>query len=136
MKSVVLAAAAGVLFALGLVISGMAVPAKITAFLDVAGRWDPSLAFVMAGAIGVLAPLARRVRRRAHPWFDDRFHVPDTTAIDLALVGGAAIFGIGWGLSGYCPGPAIVSLGGGATGTIVFVAAVMVSTEITRRVRQ
>ena len=132
MKGIILAAAAGVLFGVGLLVSGMTVPAKVTGFLDVGGAWDPSLAFVMAAAIGVHAPLAALVRRRARPLFGDRFHLPPQAAIDLPLVAGAAIFGVGWGLSGYCPGPAIVSLGSGALGVLVFVAAFVVATALTR----
>ncbi len=135
MKGIVLAAIAGVLFGIGLLVSGMAVPAKVTGFLDVGGAWDPSLAFVMAGAIAVHAPLAALVRRRARPLFGARVPRPPPSAIDVPLVAGAAIFGIGWGLSGYCPGPAIVSLGRGALETLVFVGALAVATALTRSSR-
>ena len=131
MKSIALAAVAGALFALGLVISGMTTPRTVTAFLDVTGAWDPQLAFVMAGAIVVHAPIVWLLRRRKRPLLDARFHWPADQQIDARLVGGSALFGIGWGLSGYCPGPALVSLGGGAVGVIVFLGAVVVGILIT-----
>jgi len=134
-RSLVVAFAAGALFAVGLVISGMTTPAKVIGFLDVTGRsggWDPSLAFVMAGAIAVYAPIARLAKGRRAPLFDVRFHWPELRAIDLALVGGAALFGIGWGLGGYCPGPGIVSLVGGAPSAVVFVVAMIAGIAIVR----
>jgi uncharacterized membrane protein YedE/YeeE len=126
------AALAGALFALGLVISGMVDPNRVTAFLDVTGDWDPTLAFVMAGAILLHAPLARLVRARRAPLFDARFHLPATSAIDLRLIAGAALFGVGWGLSGYCPGPALVRLGTGALPVLVFIGAMIAGIAITR----
>jgi uncharacterized protein len=111
--------AAGVLFALGLGISGMTVPAKVIGFLDVFGRWDPSLAFVMAGALLVYLPFVQWLRR-AEP---GRAWGPRGVPIDRSVVLGSALFGAGWGLSGLCPGPAIVSLAGGAAGVAVFTAA-------------
>jgi len=125
MKAFVLAVLTGALFALGLAVAGMTVPAKITAFLDVTGHWDPALAFVMIGAIAVYAPVARLMRGRTAPWLDRSFHWPASQAIDARLVAGAAVFGIGWGLSGYCPGPALVSLVAGAVPVIVFVGAML-----------
>ena len=117
------AAAAGLLFGLGLILSGMANPAKVLNFLDFTGNWDPSLAFVLAGAIGVAAPGFWLVRRRAAPLADPTFHVPPADApIDRKLLIGAAVFGIGWGLVGFCPGPALVSIPLGAPATFVFVA--------------
>ena len=132
MKAMLVAAGAGVLFALGLALSGMTDPARVTGFLDVRGAWDPTLAFVMAGAILAHAPVVRLIRRRSAPAFDTRFHWPRLTRIDAALVVGAAVFGVGWGLSGYCPGPALVSLGGGARGVVVFVAAMLAGIAATR----
>jgi uncharacterized membrane protein YedE/YeeE len=105
----VVAAVAGLMFGIGLGVSGMTDPAKVLAFLDVSGRWDPSLAFVMAGAIAVHAPVVVWLRRRGRPWIGDRLHLPELAAIDGRLLGGAALFGIGWGLAGYCPGPAVVA---------------------------
>ncbi len=116
---------AGLLFGVGLGISGMTLPSKVVGFLDVAGDWDPSLMFVMVGAIGVHLVGSRLVMRRAAPLFDTSFHLPTKRDVDGRLVAGADIFGVGWGLGGYCPGPAIVSLGSAATPVVVFVAAML-----------
>jgi uncharacterized protein len=134
MKTVVVAALAGAVFAIGLVVSGMTVPAKITAFLDLGGEWDPTLALVMLGAIAVYAPIVRIAQHRRRPLLSERFHWPTLRAIDARLVGGAAIFGVGWGLSGYCPGPALTSIGSGAASALVFVAAMIAGMAITRAV--
>jgi len=116
----------GLLFGFGLILSGMVDPAKVLNFLDVAGTWDPSLAFVMAGAIGVAAPGFWFVRRRTAPLADPVFHVPPADApIDRKLIIGAAVFGVGWGLAGFCPGPALVSIPLAAPGTLAFVAAMV-----------
>jgi uncharacterized protein len=120
------------LFGLGLVISGMVDPAKVQNFLDIFGNWDPSLAFVMAGAVAVAFAGYRLAWRNARPVLDHRFYLPETTAIDLRLVFGAAVFGIGWGLGGYCPGPAFTGLGLFAPGTIVFVPAMLVGMWLAR----
>jgi uncharacterized membrane protein YedE/YeeE len=117
----VAAFAAGALFAVGLAVSGMTKPSKVTGFLDVAGAWDASLAFVMIGAIGVHLVGQRLVRRRSRPLFDVRFYLPTRKDLDRRLVLGAALFGVGWGLGGFCPGPGIVAAGGGGIGAIVFV---------------
>jgi hypothetical protein len=117
---------AGLVFGLGLILSGMADPAKVLNFLDIAGTWDPSLAFVMAGAIGVAAPGFWLVRRRAAPLAGPVFHVPPAAApIDRGLLLGSAVFGIGWGLAGFCPGPALVSLPLAAPGAVAFSAAMV-----------
>lgn len=99
----------GLLFAIGLGISGMLHPAKVVGFLDIGGRWDPSLAFVMGA--GVLANLlfVRVALKRSHPMFDIKFHLPTLSKVDGKLLWGSALFGIGWGLGGYCPGPGLVS---------------------------
>lgn len=110
MKPNFAALGSGVLFGVGLGLSGMTSPAKVIGFLDFAGRWDASLAFVMMGAIAVHAVLRRIVHRRAAPVFADAFDVPTSTTIDRRVLLGSAIFGVGWGLAGYCPGPAIVSV--------------------------
>jgi uncharacterized membrane protein YedE/YeeE len=123
---------AGILFGLGLLVSGMANPAKVLNFLDLAGTWDPSLAFVMAGAIAVALPGYRLVFRRSAPLLSDRFRLPTRTSIDYWLVLGAAVFGIGWGLSGFCPGPAVVSLPLLAKGTLAFVPAMLVGAVLAR----
>ena len=129
-----IALVSGGLFALGLVISGMTTPAKVTGFLDVTGSWDPSLAFVMAAAIAVHAPFVRLTRGLRAPLFDTRFHWPTLRGVDPALIAGAAVFGVGWGLSGFCPGPALVSLGAGATPVLVFVGAMIAGLLATRLV--
>ncbi len=112
---------AGLLFGVGLAVSGMTKPAKVIGFLDVFGEWDASLAFVMAGAILVHFIAYRIVLRRPSPLFDSRFHVPTRKDIDVRLVLGAAVFGIGWGLGGYCPGPGLVSAASGSLAAILFV---------------
>ncbi len=134
--SLVLAAATGALFGAGLIVSGMTQPARVIGFLDVLGDWDPTLAFVMAGAAGVYAIAFRLVRRRMEPWFDIRFHVPDRRDIDRGLVLGAALFGAGWGLAGLCPGPSLVSAGAGSSGVLAFVAAMVAGTLLARQVER
>ncbi|HEU4378525.1 MAG TPA: DUF6691 family protein [Hyphomicrobiaceae bacterium] len=116
---------AGVVFGLGLVISGLANPAKVLNFLDVAGTWDPSLAFVMAAAVAITWLGYRLVLAQPKPAYDTTFHLPAPTAIDRRLVAGAAMFGVGWGLAGYCPGPAITALALFNPSTLVFVAAML-----------
>jgi hypothetical protein len=113
---------AGLLFAVGLIVSGMSNPSKVLNFLDVTGNWDPTLAFVMAGALLVTFPAFHFVLRRSAPLLSDRFHLPTRQQVDAPLVSGAAIFGVGWGLAGLCPGPALTALGSGATSAFVFVA--------------
>jgi uncharacterized membrane protein YedE/YeeE len=123
MKPLLTAALSGLLFSLGLGLSGMAHPAKVLAFLDVLGDWDPSLALVMAGALGTYAALRRWVLRRPRPLAAAAFPSPPPRRLDAPVAIGAAIFGVGWGLSGYCPGPAFTSLAAGAWQTGLFVAA-------------
>jgi len=123
---------AGLIFGLGLLISGMANPAKVQNFLDLAGTFDPSLIFVMAGAVMVTFASYRLVLRRPRPVLAERFYLPTAKDIDARLIGGAALFGIGWGLSGFCPGPAIVSLPLLATGTLVFVPAMLAGIAVAR----
>lgn len=115
----------GVLFAVGLVLSGMTQPVKVVGFLSVSGRWDPSLAFVMGGAIAVMAPFVAWVRRRGRPLFDTKLHEPTTRTIDARLIGGSVLFGVGWGIGGLCPGPALLSLATGALPVIAFVLAML-----------
>lgn len=110
MKQPLIALVCGLLFAIGLGISGMTQPGKVTAFLDFAGDWDPSLLFVMAGAIGVYAIGYRMALKRPKPLFAETFQIPNSKKVDRPLVLGSALFGIGWGLAGFCPGPAITSL--------------------------
>ena len=117
--------AAGVLFALGLGISGMTHPEKIIAFLDVTGAWDPSLALVMGGAVVTYAALYRAICRRSAPLFASGFAIPTRTEIDTRLLLGAAVFGVGWGLGGFCPGPALVALASGSPAVLAFVASML-----------
>jgi len=112
----------GLLFALGLGISGMTDPRKVVAFLDITGRWDPSLAFVMLGAVCVHALFVRVASHRARPLLASAFVLPTETRIDARLLAGAALFGLGWGAAGYCPGPALVALAGLSAPTAVFAA--------------
>ena len=119
------AALAGAMFGVGLLLAGMTRPEKVLGFLDVTGHWDPSLAFVMVGAIGVHAIAYRLIRRRPSPLLETRFHWPPTGAIDRRLLGGAVVFGVGWGLVGYCPGPALAALASGRIETVIFVLAML-----------
>ncbi|MGB3632529.1 MAG: DUF6691 family protein [Rubrobacteraceae bacterium] len=110
MLRMVVALFSGTFFGLGLAISGMANPAKVIGFLDVAGDWDPTLAFVMGGAILVTMPAFRVIFKRRSPVLAEKFELPTKKKIDAPLIGGSAVFGVGWGLSGFCPGPAITAL--------------------------
>ncbi|BCG87015.1 membrane protein [Mesorhizobium sp. 113-3-9] len=116
------ALAAGTLFGFGLALSGMLDPVRVQGFLDVFGAWDPSLAFVLAGAVAVAMAGMAWIRRMSRPLLADRFHWPMNARIDAPLVIGSAIFGLGWGLGGFCPGPALASLSLGLMPTLVFVA--------------
>lgn len=125
--SIALAAVVGLALGAGLLLSGMTSPARVIGFLDVRGGWDPSLGLVMAGAIAVYAPLARWIQRaRRTPWTDVAFHLPTRRDLDGKLVVGAAIFGVGWGLGGLCPGPGIVAAAAGSETGLLFVAAMLV----------
>lgn len=128
--SLVLALAAGALFGAGLLVSGMTLPARVIGFLDVGGAWDPTLIFVMGGAVAFYGILHRAIVRRGRPWLDTRFHLPTRRDIDAPLVVGAALFGVGWGLGGFCPGPGLVAAASGATTALVFVAAMVVGMVI------
>ena len=131
---IVLHFAIGLIFGLGLVISGMINPAKVQNFLDIFGTWDPSLAFVMAGAVVVTFLGYRLAWRRAKPLLDDSFHLPQSQAINRRLILGATVFGIGWGLGGYCPGPALTGLGLLAPGTLVFLPAMLAGMWLARSI--
>jgi uncharacterized membrane protein YedE/YeeE len=119
------ALASGAVFSAGLCVSGMTRPAKVLGFLDFFGTWDPSLAFVMVGAIGVAAAAFRWSAGRSGPVLDSTYRVPARGGPSPGVVAGAAIFGAGWGLSGLCPGPAVTSLASGKLGPVVFVAAML-----------
>ena len=120
-----IAFAAGLLFGLGLSLGGMTQPAVVLGFLDIFGAWDPRLVFVMAGAVLTTAVGYRLVLRRPRPLLAERFQWPMSRRIDARLIGGAALFGIGWGIAGYCPGPALASLGAGAPALLVLVACML-----------
>jgi uncharacterized membrane protein YedE/YeeE len=132
--------AIGLVFGLGLIVSGMSNPAKVLNFLDVggipAGRWDASLAFVMAGAVAVTFIGFSRVLKLARPIFAERFYVPTRKDVDLRIIVGPAIFGIGWGLAGFCPGPALTALGFGSTSAFIFVAAMFAGMVLARFIAQ
>jgi len=122
----------GLVFGLGIVISGMVNPAKVLNFFDIAGSWDPSLAFVMGGALITTLIGYRFVLARPGPMLDSAFFLPTNIKIDKRLIGGAVTFGIGWGLAGFCPGGAIPALGTGRTEVLIFVAALIVGIFGTR----
>lgn len=123
---------AGVVFGLGLAVAEMTNPLKVLDFLDLAGNWDPSLAFVMGGAVLVTLVAFRFVLRRPVPLYGDRFHLPTLTQLDRKLLGGAALFGIGWGLAGYCPGPALATILSGNSETWLFAPAMLVGGALQR----
>lgn len=123
---------AGLVFGLGLAIAEMTNPLKVLAFLDLAGNWDPSLALVMGGAVTVTALAFRFILRRPVPFYGERFHLPTLTQIDRKLLVGAALFGIGWGLAGYCPGPALATVLSGNSEAWLFVPAMLVGGALQR----
>ena len=116
---------AGLLFGLGLIVSGMTDPSKIIGFLDITGAWDPSLAFVMGGAVLVGLVAFRFARRRTASFLGGAMHIPSARHIDRPLILGSLAFGVGWGLAGYCPGPAVVAFGAGQEQAVVFVVAMI-----------
>ena len=124
----------GLIFGIGISISGMANPAKVLNFFDIAGAWDPSLIFVMGGALIVTALGYRLVLRKPAPIMAARFDLPTNRNLDARLLGGAAVFGIGWGISGFCPGGALPALGTGRIEVLVFVAAMLVGIFAARAV--
>jgi uncharacterized protein len=128
------ALASGLVFGLGLAVSGMMNPAKVIGFLDVAGDWDPTLAFLMVGALLVAVPAYRLVPRRGRPILEEEFSLPEKKTIDAPLLGGPALFGVGWGLVGFCPGPAIAALGSGLLPVFAFVAAMLAGMALHARV--
>ena len=135
MQKPLFAALIGLIFGAGIAISGMANPAKVLNFFDFFGTWDPSLAFVMGGALIVTALGYRLVLKRRAPLFDRTFHLPTSRRIDLPLLAGSAVFGIGWGITGFCPGGAIPALGLGEPDAAVFVAAMIGGIALARSAR-
>lgn len=133
MARVLAALLSGVLFGLGLAISGMTDPAVVLGFLDLFGDFNPALMFVLGGAVGTTMLAFRLVLRRPSPLLEDKFQLPTRKDIDARLVIGAGLFGIGWGLAGYCPGPALVSAGALVDTALVFVPVMLVSGVLTRR---
>ena len=136
LKTILLAFISGLIFGLGLILAGMANPAKVLGFLDVAGTWDPSLAFVMAGAIMIGFVTFLLAKKRTQSFLGLPMQMPTNQLIDKKLVFGSALFGIGWGLAGICPGPGIVLLGAGETKGLVFVLALVLGVLIFRVVNR
>ncbi len=122
----------GLVFGVGIAVSGMMDPAKVLNFFDITGIWDPSLAFVMGGALFVTFFGYRLVWRRAAPLFESRFQIPTSTVLDRKLIGGSALFGIGWGIAGFCPGAAIPALGTGRWEVVLFLVSVAVGFVLRR----
>lgn len=116
----------GLVFGLGLILAGMTDPRKVKAFLDVAGAWDPSLAMVMGGAIALGVVVFARAAGRERSWTGDLMEIPSSRIVDRRLIVGGILFGMGWGIGGFCPGPALVALGSGMSEAGVFVAAMLV----------
>lgn len=121
-SQILAALASGAIFGLGLAVSGMLDPARIQGFLDLSHRWDPSLAFVLGGAVTVMALGLVLIRSLQRPAFAEGFHLPDTRPVDRKLILGSALFGLGWGLGGFCPGPALAALSLGRPEPVLFVA--------------
>ncbi len=129
-KQNLVALVSGVLFGFGLMLSGMANPEKVMNFLDLAGTWDPTLAFVMGGALLISIPAFHFVLKRPQAWTGSRFQLPTRKDIDPQLIAGAAIFGIGWALSGYCPGPALTALSFASASALMVVLAMLVGVMV------
>lgn len=135
MLRILVAGFIGLVFGTGIALSGMANPAKVLNFFDILGTWDPSLALVMAGALAVAAPGYLFVLKREKPILDARFHLPARRRPDMPLVVGSAVFGIGWGISGFCPGGAIPALGLGEISALYFVVSMLAGVAAARTLR-
>ena len=133
MKRVIIALLSGTIFGAGLVISGMVNPVKVQGFLDLFGHWDPSLILVMGGAVAITLVSSRFILQRATPVFADRFYIPVHASIDKHLILGAVLFGVGWGLSGYCPGPGLLNAIINPAEAIVFIPALVIGGWIGQR---
>lgn len=136
MSRMITALLIGFVFGTGIALSGMINPAKVLNFFDVAGTWDPSLAFVMGGALLVTAIGYRLVLKNPAPLLDTGFHLPARKEIDLPLLAGAGLFGIGWGIAGFCPGGSIPALGLGEPAALIFVASMVCGIAVTRLIRR
>ena len=134
MKRNIVALLAGLVFAFGLALSGMTDPGKVIGFLDVTGPWDPSLALVMAGGIGAHSLVVRWSRTASGPLFGGAFHLPKLSEVDFRLVAGSALFGLGWGAAGYCPGPALVSVAGLSISVLAFAGAMLAGIAVYHQV--
>lgn len=128
------ALASGIVFGFALSLSGMLNPVRVQGFLDVFGNWDPSLAFVLGGAVALASVGVQVMKKMRHPALDDSFHVPTNRKIDAPLVIGSALFGLGWGIGGFCPGPAVASLSVGIPQTVLFVVAMLIGMTLYDRV--
>ena len=124
----------GLVFGLGLIAGGMTDPAKVKGFLDLFGAWDPSLALVMGGAIAIGVFAFAAARRRTRSWTGDLIEIPSNTVIDRRLIVGGLLFGVGWGIGGFCPGPALVAMGSGLSAAWLFVAAMVAGMVLHDRV--
>lgn len=136
MSRMITALLIGFVFGTGIALSGMINPAKVLNFFDVAGTWDPSLAFVMGGALLVTAIGYRLVLKNPAPLLDTGFHLPARKDIDLPLLAGAGLFGVGWGIAGFCPGGSIPALGLGEPAAMIFVASMVCGIAVTRLIRR
>ena len=136
MNRVLISLLCGFVFGVGLIISQMSNPAKVIGFLDISGQWDPSLAFVMGGAVAVFSIAYRLALRRRAPVFEKSFLVPEKTRLDKPLIIGSLIFGVGWGFAGFCPGPAIVSSGFGDSRVWAFVVTMLAGMVLVRKLRR
>ncbi|WP_051303174.1 YeeE/YedE family protein [Psychromonas aquimarina] len=133
MFTIIVGLICGLLFGSGMIISGMVDPAKVTAFLNISGDWDPSLMFVMGGALAVFTPIYHLViKKRGRALNGEKFSWASNTQVDGTLIAGAAVFGIGWGLAGFCPGPVMASLGGGSLTIFIFLASMLTGTAAAR----
>jgi uncharacterized protein len=132
MRRTIAAFVAGAVFGIGLVVGRMSDPNVVLGFLDVTGNFDPSLLFVMLGAVGTTLIAFRFVLRRERPLFDADFHLPTSKVVDARLVAGAVLFGVGWGLSGYCPGPLLVGVAGGVPTALLFLPAMLIGGVLQR----
>lgn len=135
MKNLLVAVLAGLLFGAGLMISGMADPAKVLGFLTLNQNWDPSLAVVMASGLAITVPGFALLRRRQRSFLGERFATPVSAKVDVPLLLGAALFGLGWGLAGYCPGPAVVAAGLGQSEALLLMPAMVFGALISRILR-